>query len=301
MRRSSAVVSLLLLALPVAASCSQGVSGPEPAEPDAPVVEDMPQPAPEQPPVEPAPAHAGAATEEAEVERAEVGEAAAEAEPVDPLAAYVSSTPRCRPEATRCFSIALHLTMPGGAPAQTVDWVSGQVRQANRLFAPIDVSVQVDRVEALPPEIQEIDDRAARDALGRERFSRGALHVFVTPRLADVDVDGAEIRGVHWRYRPDTQKRWIILSKIASDLVLSHEMGHFFGLPHSSYDISLMNKSPRDAPPWSERRFHDRELARMRRHRDAMVRSGMLVNQANDQADDPANDQAKAKPPGAGE
>ncbi len=259
--------STLWASLFVLVGCSTGGSGPStPEAPAQPEPEPEPEPAPAPEP-EPAPEEPPAQREPTEPLKKK-----------DPLAAYVSETPRCLAEAGRCFSIALHLTMPDGAPVQSVDWVSGQVRQANRLFAPIDVSVQVDSVDALPDEVQEIDDRAARDALGRERFSRGVLHVFVTPRLADVDIAGAEIRGVHWRYRPDTKRRWIILSKIASDLVLSHEMGHFFGLPHSRYEVSLMNKSPRDDPPWSERRFADPELARMRKHRDQMVRSGMLIN-----------------------
>ncbi len=270
--RTWAFAALLLMA------CSTGASGPSTPEAPSPAKTEAKPPAPEVEPAKAAPEPEPVKVDAEGAESAPAEPESADPPKTDPLAAYVSETPRCRTEAGRCFSIALHLTMPGGSPVQTVDWVSGQIRQANRLFAPIDVSVQVDSVDALPAEIQEIDDRAARDALGRERFSRGVLHVFVTPRLADVDIAGEEIRGVHWRYRPDTARRWIILSKIASDLVLSHEMGHFFGLRHSTYKVSLMNKSPRDDPPWSERRFADPELTRMRKHRDQMVRSGMLIN-----------------------
>jgi hypothetical protein len=200
------------------------------------------------------------------------------------LNAYVTETPRCAAGASHCFAIALHLVMveraQGRAPVQTVSWVAAQVRQAQRLFASIDVSVQVESVDALPASILEIDTRSERDALGRKRFSRGVLDVFVVQRLADVDIDGEQIRGVHWRYRPETKRRWIILSRIASDLVLSHEMGHFFGLRHSTYKVSIMNKTPRDDPPWSSRVFAEPELARMRVHRDRMISSGMLIDHA---------------------
>jgi hypothetical protein len=103
--------------------------------------------------------------------------------------------------------------------------------------------------------------------------------VYLVRKLADVDVEGEVIRGVHWRYRPDTSKRWIILSSIASSLVLSHEMGHFFGLPHSGYKVSLMNKKPAPGrPPWPLRVFAPQELTKMKRDRDSMKQSGMLID-----------------------
>jgi len=58
--------------------------------------------------------------------------------------------------------------------------------------------------------------------------------------------------------------------------VLAHELGHFFGLPHSKYPVSIMNKTPRDDPPHAERGFHAKELAIMTRQRDAMIADGTL-------------------------
>jgi hypothetical protein len=104
------------------------------------------------------------------------------------------------------------------------------------------------------------------------------VHVFVVGRLADVDIAGNEIRGVHWRERADRTHRWVILSKIAGSLVLPHELGHFFGLPHSTHDISLMNKTVRLTPLVSELTFAEPEVLRMRKHRDRMLGSKMLVN-----------------------
>ena len=105
--------------------------------------------------------------------------------------------------------------------------------------------------------------------------------MFVVGRLADVDVAGDEIRGVHWRLRGDRARRWVILSKIARSLVLTHELGHFFGLPHSSHDISVMNKTPRPPPPdGAALSFAAPEFARMRKRRDRMLGDGMLVDRA---------------------
>jgi hypothetical protein len=63
--------------------------------------------------------------------------------------------------------------------------------------------------------------------------------------------------------------------------VLAHELGHFFGLPHSRYPISIMNKKPSpDRPAWPDLVFHPEELVIMGDRRDAMLADGTLVNRA---------------------
>ncbi|MBA3546867.1 MAG: hypothetical protein H0T76_10320 [Nannocystis sp.] len=193
------------------------------------------------------------------------------------LSAFVASTPRCVATATHCFGIHLHVVHTDAGPVQDVAWVSAQIEQAQRHFALIDTSFEIVAADALLAVDLEIDDRDERDALGHARFTRGVVHVFVVGRLADVDIAGNEIRGVHWRERGDRSHRWVILSKIAGSLVLPHELGHFFGLPHSTYDISLMNKSVRLTPLVSELTFAEPEVLRMRKHRDRMLGSGMLL------------------------
>lgn len=199
--------------------------------------------------------------------------------PVDSLdmSTYVQGTPRCAATAAHCFGVHLHVVATPAGPVRDVAWVSAQVEQAQRHFALIDTSFEVVAADALPAVDLEIDDRDERDALGHARFTRGVVHVFVVGRLADVDVAGSEIRGVHWRERADRTHRWVILSQIAGSLVLSHELGHFFGLPHSSYDISLMNKTVRLTPLVAELTFAPQEVTRMRKHRDRMLASKMLL------------------------
>lgn len=192
------------------------------------------------------------------------------------LSPYVSQTPRCG-AVERCFGVHLHLVVGPDGPVQSVEWVSSQIAETNARFGVIDVNFEIVAAEALPASDLEIDDRSERDALGNPKFSRGVAHVFVVGRLANVDEPG-EIRGVHWRYRKDRSRRWVILSKIAGSLVLSHELGHFFGLPHSDYDISVMNKSPRPIADPSKLSFAEPEFSRMRKHRDKMLKSGMLVD-----------------------
>ena len=97
-------------------------------------------------------------------------------------------------------------------------------------------------------------------------LARGEIDVFVVSRLGDIDVLGEEIRGVHWRDPRDPKRlRWILLSRISQPLVLAHELGHYFSLPHSTEPMSIMNKAPRALPPVSERGFTRGEYARMGR------------------------------------
>lgn len=190
--------------------------------------------------------------------------------------AFVTGSPPCPPAAERCFEIALHVVEEDGEDVQTPQWVAEEVREANRLFAPIGVGFRVGSAKVVDARFADVKTRLDRDLLGRDEHSLGVVHVFVVRRLADVDVEGEVIRGVHWRDRAETSRRWIILSSIAAPVVLAHELGHFFGLPHTKHPRSLMNKSPHLDPPWHLRDFPKEEQAIMARRRDEMLADGTL-------------------------
>lgn len=200
----------------------------------------------------------------------------AEAKPAPPAEAYVRASPRCGEHVAHCFGIFVHVVYRDEVPAGQPRWLADRVRQANRLFSAIDVGFEVVRAERLDGEHWRIATRLQRDELGAERFAPGLVHLFLVGQLDDVDVADTQIRGVHWRLRRDVSRRWVIMSSISGEMVLAHELGHFFSLPHSSYRVSVMNKKPREAPPWSERVFADPEVDKMRAARDEMLRDGML-------------------------
>lgn len=193
------------------------------------------------------------------------------------LRAYRRAAPRCPETAEHCFGIWLHVVYTEMGPAQEPKWVRAQLQHANRLFASIGVGFEVAQVSVAPKGFARVVTRTDRDQLGKGDFTPHQIHVYLVEHLEDVDDPGNAIRGVHWRLRRDVSKRWIILSSIGSHVVLAHELGHYFGLPHSGYRVSIMNKKPREEPPWPKRRFADPEVARMRKRLSEYLETGMPV------------------------
>ncbi|MEZ4451388.1 MAG: hypothetical protein R3B09_18050 [Nannocystaceae bacterium] len=234
---------------------------------------------PEDPPEDVAAATPTSATPNSATPTEATPNSATPTEAIDPLAAMVESTPRCPESVKHCVAITVHVARSAddGSLVQDAAWMRAQILAADQRFAEIDVGFEITAVTALPASQVAIVTRSDRDLLGRPHFSRGPIHVFVVGSLADVDNEGEFIRGVHWRDRADRERRWVILSSIAGSLVLTHELGHFFGLPHSSFPGSVMNKRDGTWAAPEERGFHPREIAKMRRGRDEMLASGMLT------------------------
>ena len=144
-----------------------------------------------------------------------------------PRPSYVGRI-RCPPKRATCFALHVHVVEVNGRPAQRPKQVRGFVKDANRLFAPLNVGFEIVHADALARDTADIVTRRDRDELGFRRYSDGVVHVFAVGDLADVDIPGAFIRGVHWRHRKQRRRRWIIISNAAQPLVLAHELGPFF-------------------------------------------------------------------------
>ena len=191
------------------------------------------------------------------------------------LSALIATAPPCDEARATCIGLRLHVAVTDDGPIARGDWIDAQLAEANRHFAPLDVGFQIVGVEPLPASAARVEDRVERTAFGR-RTTGKVIDVFVTGHLDDIDKPGAMAYGVTWWVTK--QRKLIILSTQAWERTLAHELGHVFGLPHSTYPISLMNKTPRKEPPVEERTFHPDELAKMKPRLRALLRSRTLKN-----------------------
>lgn len=206
------------------------------------------------------------------------------------LEALRKAPPPCEAARAHCLGLKLHVAVEGagppgaGADAAAADaprrlvasaaWVARQVAYANRHFAALGVAFQVEAVAALPVEAARIEDADERTSLAR-LVAGTVIDVFVTAQLDDLDKQDGVIYGVAW---PAGGKKLVILSTMGWERTLAHELGHVFGLPHSRYAISIMNKRERKQPPLEQRTFHPDELAVMRARLAAMLRGRVIAH-----------------------
>ena len=168
-----------------------------------------------------------------------------------------AATAHAECERTHCVGLHLHAVPEVATP----EWIAAQVAVANAQFAALDVGFTITATEALPAEVTHVVTRADRDAISKDRLALHVINVYLVSEVDDVDDPASFVRGVLWHHKAD---KYIILSAVAPDRVLAHELGHYFGLPHSTYAVSIMNKSKREKPPMEERRFADEELGVMK-------------------------------------
>jgi len=187
------------------------------------------------------------------------------------IAAMTAALPPCDAARAHCIGIQLHVAVgpPPSAGADSgdgliaqPDWLALQLAVANRQFRALDTGFQVVGIDALPASCAHIANRDERDQVAEGRLTGKLIHVFITAQLDDVDEPGRVVRGVTWHTRDG--KKYVIVSTSGPDRVLAHELGHVFGLPHSTYAISIMNKTERATPPIDARTFADPEVAAMR-------------------------------------
>jgi len=186
--------------------------------------------------------------------------------------------PGCDAARAHCFGIRLHVAI-GDAPVADAAWVARQLEFANRHFEALDVGWQIVGVDSLPGSATRVEDAQERDSFA-PLVSGTVVDVFVTGQLDDIDKPGAVAYGVTWRTKDARERKFVILSTQAWERTLAHELGHVFGLPHSRYAISIMNKTPRTAPPPEDRRFADEEIELMKTALKRVLRDKLLVDVA---------------------
>lgn len=169
--------------------------------------------------------------------------------------------------------IALTVAVENGSEVVTAAWLAARMRQADTIFSPSGLSFTEREHLTMDASHARMEDRPDRHALGGMLVPR-SINVFVVASLRDVDDPSIFRQGVHWRSLTHPGTHYVILSMISGETTLAHELGHFFGNPHSPVPNNIMSYE-RDGtvPPF----FDERQLRRIRARSRAFLSSGELV------------------------
>ena len=175
------------------------------------------------------------------------------------------------------FPLAIAVAEDAGAPVVTDAWLEGEIAQANAIFAPSGVSFEQRSRRALDARFARLETRADRHALGAE-MTPSMVNVFIVLSLRDVDDPTQVRRGVHWRPAEMPGAHFVVVASVAGPDVLAHELGHFFGNPHSETPNDVMSYL-RDGTivPFFERA----EIAQIRRHAHRFRARGEISAEAD--------------------
>ena len=157
-----------------------------------------------------------------------------------PIAAAPGSS-----RADETFGVSFAIAEEEKHPVQPDAWIEAQLASAEKLFGPLGVHFRWTQKKPLAAEHTRLESRRDRDVLEAE-LERGVINVFVVASLRDVDDPSLYRMGVCWR-RGNEGKPYLVVAASARPTVLAHELGHFFGNPHSSTPNNVMSYVRTDA------------------------------------------------------
>ena len=138
------------------------------------------------------------------------------------------------------FPVSFAVTQNDGDPVREDEWLDEQLAFAEKLFGPHGVHFKRTSRRLVGSLYTELETRADRDALFA-LARKDVINVFVVSSLRDVDEKDRFRSGVHWRPSQEPTSRYVILSATAPPSVLAHELGHYFGNPHSPTPDNIMS------------------------------------------------------------
>jgi hypothetical protein len=135
---------------------------------------------------------------------------------------------------------ALPLAVAVADDTQTDAWIDAQITEADRLFGAHGVHFAKVEARRIPAAHAHLETRKDRDALAA-LLRPDVINVFVVAALRDVDERDRYRMGVCWSPRGEQASRFVVVSAIAKPSVLAHELGHYFGNPHSRVVNNVMS------------------------------------------------------------
>jgi len=169
------------------------------------------------------------------------------------------------------FSLRVSVAVDdAGKPIASDEWLTTELAAAQGLFAPFGVRFARTPGAPLESTLAHMETRADRDALATHA-AKHVVDVFVVDSLRDVDDTTQMRRGVHWH--APSGAHYVILVASAPPTVLAHELGHYFGNPHTRVVDNVMSYERTGAPVFFDAGQGRRIASRARDY----VRSGELL------------------------
>lgn len=142
--------------------------------------------------------------------------------------------------------VTLHIATEGGYPVASHKRVERWVRRANEELAPWGIEVSVRSIRYMPEGFTSVTRWRDRRALAEYAPRDGTVHVFVIEQLdaRPRRIFRRRIRGLHWRYRGLNRelrsREYVVVTRGAPTTTFAHELGHLFGLRHSTRTDNIM-------------------------------------------------------------
>jgi hypothetical protein len=188
-----------------------------------------------------------------------------------PFALLAGLLAQAAPPPATTFSLRVSIAVDdAGKPVAQPEWLTGEIDAAQALFTPFGVRFAKTDGAPLEARLARMETRTDRDALAAHRAPH-VVDVFVVSSLRDVDDPSQMRRGVHWH--APSGAHYLILVASAPTTVLAHELGHYFGNPHSQVADNVMSYERTGVSVFFDADQGRRIAAKAR----AYVRSGELL------------------------